>query len=112
MPNQKAKRFCGKMGCSQLVDYGYCSAHKKDASDTWTQKQKNKVYDRRWAKVRRLFLYEHPLCADCLENGVIKSAQEVHHIKKARAFPELRLEWSNLLALCKPCHYTRTARGE
>jgi 5-methylcytosine-specific restriction endonuclease McrA len=42
-------------------------------------------------------------------------AAEVHHRKKVVDYPELRLEWDNLAALCTKCHQAITAkerRGE
>ncbi|WP_242847225.1 HNH endonuclease [Desulfosporosinus acididurans] len=59
-----------------------------------------------------MYLREHPLCEDCLEQDALTPSREVHHKKKVRDFPELRLVKSNLRALCKSCHSTRTARGE
>ena len=111
MPNGKAKRFCRRSGCPALVESGYCDAHKSHAQDKWAQAEKNKVYDRRWATVRLLYLRDNPLCVDCEAKGIFTAAEEVHHIKKAKLFPELRLEPSNLMSLCKACHAVRTARG-
>jgi 5-methylcytosine-specific restriction protein A len=50
-------------------------------------------------------LCERPFCEDC--GGF---ANEVHHIVKLRDGGTH--DPSNLLALCKPCHQKRTARGE
>lgn len=111
MPH-KAKRFCKRMGCSQLVDSGYCAAHQQFTQDKWTQQQKNKIYNRDWYRVRSSFLRENPLCADCKSKGIVTAAEEVHHVKKAKLFPELRLDPSNLLAICSSCHARRTAMGQ
>lgn len=112
MPNQKAKRFCRKAGCPSLVANGYCDAHKQAGYDKWMQHDKNEIYDYRWGLVRKSFLREHPLCADCLEKGIVTAAAEVHHRLKARDYPALRLDSANLMSLCKACHNVRTARGE
>jgi 5-methylcytosine-specific restriction enzyme A len=69
-------------------------------------------YDATWQRFRLAFLQEHPLCCDCLERGRSVPASEVHHVERLRERPELRLVASNCLALCKPCHTTRTNRGE
>ena len=69
-------------------------------------------YDRRWRKVRELFLKQHPLCRDCLEKEIFEPAVEVHHIQKIADRPELRMNITNLMALCKRCHGIRSAKGE
>ena len=48
------------------------------------------------------------LCERCLEKGIVKSADIVHHIielddEKARD-PEIALNWDNLQAVCLECH--------
>ena len=32
-------------------------------------------------------------------------AEEIHHIKPVRVYPELELDESNLIALCDRCHF-------
>jgi 5-methylcytosine-specific restriction protein A len=39
-------------------------------------------------------------------------AGEGDHLKSLAEYPELRLEWSNLRAFCRPCHSRRTAREQ
>lgn len=71
-------------------------------------------YDRHWSRERKAFLAAHPFCHDCYSIGVIGNglADEVHHVDKVATHPHLRLDWSNLIALCKSHHSKRTARGE
>jgi 5-methylcytosine-specific restriction protein A len=45
-----------------------------------------------------------PLCLDCLAAGRVTPATDVHHVKPLRTHPHLRLDPSNLRALCAPCH--------
>lgn len=59
-----------------------------------------------------MFLAEHPLCVDCLVSPRMEPATEVHHIRKLRDHPTLRLDPANCMALCRSCHSIRTARGE
>ena len=35
---------------------------------------------------------------------MVTAATEVHHIVKIKDRPELRLEWSNLMSVCRDCH--------
>ncbi|WP_432206025.1 HNH endonuclease signature motif containing protein [Brucella rhizosphaerae] len=48
----------------------------------------------------------------CTADGCEAPATEADHIKSIKEAPELRLEWSNLRALCKSCHSRRTARDQ
>ena len=69
-------------------------------------------YDYQWQLFRMAYLHEHPLCMDCRAEDRVEPATEVHHRTKIRHNPTLRLEPSNCMALCGPCHDERTARGE
>ena len=69
-------------------------------------------YDGRWQRKRKRYLAEHPLCVDCEANDMVTPASEVHHVRKIKDRPDLRLEDANLMALCPPCHAIRTGRGE
>ena len=105
---------------------GYCDDHRQAAIDKANEHRsqldkhrgsaRQRGYDGTWERLRKMYLREQPLCEDCLENSLddvtLTPAVEVHHKKKVRDFPELRLVWSNLRALCKACHSKRTARGE
>jgi 5-methylcytosine-specific restriction protein A len=61
-------------------------------------------YDAAWQKVRRAFLAEHPLCERCTAASRTAAATQVHHRQTIADRPDLRLNWSNLEALCEPCH--------
>lgn len=105
----RPKRPCLHPGCPELVDSGYCPAHTRSAPD-YRESAAKRGYDYKWQKLRLAYLTRNPLCVDCLQQGETTAAQEVHHIiPKAEGGTE---EPSNLMALCKPCHSKRTARGE
>lgn len=61
-------------------------------------------YDAAWQKLRREFLKHNQFCK-CNER-----ATDVDHIESVASRPDLRLVWSNLRAMCHPCHSRRTAR--
>jgi 5-methylcytosine-specific restriction enzyme A len=69
-------------------------------------------YDRHWQKLRAATLAERPLCEDCLACNRLTAATECHHLRKVADRPDLRLDGSNLLSLCRACHNARTRRGE
>lgn len=58
----------------------------------------------KWRKLRAAFLGRHPLCAECQAAGRPVPAVDVHHRLERKDRPDLAYEWSNLQALCKPCH--------
>lgn len=103
MQNQKAKKYCLSLGCGTLVTNGYCDKHSSLGKS---------IYDSNWTKCRKFYLQAHPLCSDCAKEGKAVLAEDVHHIKKARLYPELKYMESNLMGLCKHHHNIRTAQGE
>lgn len=62
-----------------------------------------------WKRLRRAFLNEFPLCAECLSRGVPKAADDVDHREPLVRRLDLAYEWANLQALCRSCHNTKTA---
>ncbi len=82
------------------------------AHDRWRGSAASRGYDAAWKKFRLGFLRSNPLCGDCSKAGFLTPATEVHHIRKLREHPEFRLIGSQVMALCRRCHSTRTANGE
>jgi len=119
MPS-RAFKVCKEHECNNLTQdpSGYCPNHIHLVADIKRQRErlrgssKSRGYDCRWEKLRKVFVNENPLCHDCMIKGIYTPTKEVHHIKKVRDFPLLRLVKSNLMGLCKSCHSVRTARGE
>ena len=113
-----AKRPCNWPGCGELVEAGYCPAHRQDrrAGQRDYDRRRGSAalrgYDHRWRRWRRWFLTRHPLCVDCQAAGRTTLATEVHHVEPLRERPELRLAEANCVALCRACHSRRTARDE
>jgi 5-methylcytosine-specific restriction endonuclease McrA len=53
-----------------------------------------------WKTVRKNHLQAQPVCQACNR----KENLEVHHIKPFHIFPDLELDPTNLITLCKTCH--------
>ena len=70
-------------------------------------KKTKKSYDHQWRKLSERLRKERPLCEDCFSEGLTSVSTEVHHIIPVDANPRLRLDVSNLAALCKACHDKR-----
>ena len=65
----------------------------------------------RWRKLRREYLSANPLCEGCLIRDLSRPAQCVHHVQPIERasgndalMAQLAYDWSNLRALCNPCH--------
>lgn len=62
------------------------------------------AWKRKRAQVLRRDKY---MCQDCKRYGRMREAVEVHHIQHLEDAPELALDASNLVSLCKACHRKR-----
>lgn len=63
-------------------------------------------YDRRWRRLRLMYLREHPLCVECLAAGRTVAATDVDHIVAKRDGGSD--DYTNLQALCHSCHSKKT----
>lgn len=70
------------------------------------------LYGRKWRAARRVFLSLHPYCAYCREEGRIRPAVDVDHIKPHKGDPILFWDESNWQGLCKHHHQSTKAREE
>lgn len=102
----KPKRPCRYPGCPDLSDGLYCEKHKKLTDAQYNKYQRDpetrKRYGGEWRKIRNRYIKAHPLCEECLKQGLYTPAQEVHHILPLSHGGSNAAE--NLMALCKPCH--------
>ncbi len=108
----KPKKPCGYNGCPNLTHDAYCAEHSEFNKPKRTPKHRpdsNKTYGRRWRKIRKPFIEQNPLCAECLKRGVYTPAEEVHHILPLSKGGTH--DYSNLEALCKSCHSTITGKS-
>jgi len=106
------KRPCGHPLCPILTDDGWCDSHRRERWQDGRGSACSRGYDRRWRVVREQHLRANPLCVDCLTEGLVTAAQEVHHTVKVKDDPSRRLDRDVLMSLCKRHHDIRTARGE
>ena len=103
------KTICRTVGCRELVSYREffcrkCREKRGGASSGGGKKDTRKSsaergYDASWRRLRNTFLSFYPLCQKC---GLIASV--VHHIKPIKTHPDLRLDWDNLMPMCRECH--------
>jgi 5-methylcytosine-specific restriction endonuclease McrA len=69
-------------------------------------------YDRRWRKARKNYLTMHPLCVYCEQDGQIRSATVVDHIKPHKGNARMFWDESNWQALCQLHHDSTKQRME
>jgi hypothetical protein len=112
---------CALHGCKELAVPGerYCKAdlrvppaREPDNRDSANERG----YDRQWRKVRAAKLSADPWCElriVCAGDSLLRQlAVEVHHIERVQVRPDLRLDWDNLMSVCRECHYeTRRRRN-
>jgi len=104
---QNPLRPCAYPRCPATIREGrYCPKHKTIASREYDKQHRspdhNKIYGRRWRKIRNLYISKHPLCEECLLVGKLIPADEVHH-KRPIDDGGTHAD-DNLQSLCKSCH--------
>jgi len=117
----KPQRPCRYPGCPNLTGdkSGYCPEHltkmKQQLKQTKREHDRqrgsaaSRGYDWRWQKASKLYLANHPLCAECQRQGRVKVAALVDHIEPHRGDYGLFWDYSNWQSLCKECHNIKTA---
>jgi 5-methylcytosine-specific restriction enzyme A len=103
----RPKQPCRHPNCAELVEAGFCDAHKAAQPQRGTSTQRG--YDYHWQKVRVFVLRRDKyLCQHCLAQGIITVATDVDHIIPLSR-GGARLDPENLQSLCRTCHNRKTA---
>ena len=106
------KRPCRYPGCPNLCESGtYCPEHSAESPDRLRGSATERGYDAKWRRARKRFLQSHPLCANCLSQGVLTPATVVDHIVPHRGDHRLFWDEQNWQPLCKACHDRKTGSG-
>ena len=58
--------------------------------------------------MRRAYLNENPLCAECHRQGFTVGADELDHIVPVAQAPDRFWDRANLQGLCRACHEEKT----
>lgn len=101
MPSAPLKP-CTYPGCARLVTSGRCEDHPLTIQAT-RDPERQKLYDRKWQRRRRLHLSASPWCAECLRHDVYTAATDVHHLVPHRGDSTVFMT-SPLESLCHECH--------
>lgn len=74
-------------------------------------KRWNKYYGtKQWHELRTRYYNDHPCCECCEAQGIVKAADDIHHLHVFSSGPteqdkiRLLLDYNNLCALCKYHH--------
>jgi 5-methylcytosine-specific restriction endonuclease McrA len=57
-----------------------------------------------WDQLSKRYRANNPFCQECLKHGRYTLTRDVHHVVPIDVDPSRRLDVSNLLAVCRPCH--------
>lgn len=110
MPS-KPKRPCGKTGCRELTDKGYCDKHRQE-KDRRRGTSASRGYGHKWRKERLEYLEKNPVCVMCLAAGTIEAATVVDHIIPHKGDDKLFWRRSNWQPLCETHHNEKTVRED
>ncbi len=74
------------------------------------------IQAKQWKMLRKRKLTADPLCEDCLHNGLIEPATEIHHVLPVEnatnvvEMGKLMYDYDNLRSLCHNCHQLEHVR--
>ena len=108
----KPLKPCRYPGCGALTADSFCDRHKPKRAADDRATANSRGYNRRWRRARKMFLAEHPLCAECEKNGRLTAATVVDHIIPHKGDQSLFWDESNWQPLCKRCHDRKTVRED
>ena len=94
-------RVCLEPRCgSPAVVRGRCRRHPTHKGNQWRSPNNTFYASKAWARDRRRYLFEHPICERC-DHAL---AEHVHHVIPIEDGGPKRPGPNGLQALCSPCH--------
>lgn len=103
----RPKSPCLRPGCGELVDAGYCNAHKPPPSRKHTPEADRFYSSSRWQAIRAIVRRAQPICMECKR----APSQSVDHISgdiNDNRFDAGDPLNSNLRAVCNRCHAAKS----
>src|SRR5690606_23815511 len=83
---------------------------KKWTNRSWTGEDSSFYQSRKWRKVRKAYIEQHPICELCGQYDIVSPGEIIDHIVSRKASKKLELEPVNLQTVCNPCHFQKTAQ--
>ena len=109
---------CKRPGCRGTTrsKSGYCEEHQGYRIDKRKESRRGKKTlafygTAAWQRFRDWYKSSHPLCEDCLEQGITVPAYCVDHIKEIMDGGAL-LDEMNARSLCRKCHARKTVEAK
>lgn len=112
-----APRPCTFPRCGALVAAGEgprCEKHRKQEERARSRRRRadpnNQIHYHQspeWRAIRKAYIRERPLCAECERQGRTTAATEVDHVRALADGGDPR-DPANLQSLCKSCHSRKT----
>ena len=81
-----------------------------DSGNRYVSDRRRIYNSERWRRLRAIKFADQPLCEMCQAKGIIRVAEDIHHIKSfmtaetKQEMYKLAYEYDNLMSLCKQCH--------
>ncbi|MCE5267221.1 MAG: HNH endonuclease [Planctomycetaceae bacterium] len=88
-----------------------CGAKRGAEYDRSRANAQQRGYNSVWQRKSKVYLREHPLCAECQRRGRVTVATCVDHIVPHRGDRRLFWDEANWQGLCAPCHSIKTRAG-
>ena len=106
-------RNCPVAGCPELVRSGRCEKHSKQQKQAQAQRRHNdpRYNTMRWQRLRDAYRTRNPLCERCVERGITKAVDMVHHIRPISKGGDM-WAWYNLESICFECHGKAHGEGD
>ena len=105
-PAVAGKPYCAKCGTRHPQN---TTPHRTGPIPTISTSGDPFYSSRTWRRIRSVCLTRHPLCAECLRNGITTVATVVDHIVPRRAGGG-DYDVNNLQSLCVSCHNSKTSK--
>lgn len=113
--------YCGHPGCHEIIPYDerYCKRHRHTRNKEVYRERNTNPHEKRfqqfyrstpWRKLSRRWLENHPVCVECLREGVIRKADVVDHVEEIRDDFSKRFDENNLQSLCDYHHIIKSKR--
>ena len=87
-------------------------AQRKADAERYRGSSQERGYTAAWRRAAKVYLQDHPLCAECKRNGWAEAATCVDHIVPHRGDGHRFWDVSNWQPLCASCHASKTARED
>lgn len=108
----KPLRPCRHPGCGELVEQGYCEAHKPQKASRSAEAQSWRwMYQTdTWKQLRAHQLLREPFCRECAKHRRRTKATDADHVFDHKGDWSRFSDPENLESLCHSCHSRKTAR--